>query len=139
MKIFHITSTRFEGHVELKFNDDDRFGGIDFTESSVTMEQQKMLLQKVPADVNALGMYDKYKDSITVTEITQNITFEMFWGKYDDKINSSKKKTQAKWNKMSAAEQAKAYRYIVKYFASIPSGTRKKYAETYLNAELWNN
>jgi len=74
-----------------------------------------------------------------VTEIDQNITFDKFWNRYDDKLNSSKKKTQVKWNKMPAAEQAKAFRYIGKYFASIPSGTRKKYAETYLNAELWNN
>ena len=139
MRIFHLTSLRFEGHVELKFNDEDRFIAIDFIESGVNVEQQKWILQSLPSNVHALGMYDKYKDSMTVTEIIQNITFEIFWERYNDKISSSKKKSAARWNKMPAAEQAKAYRYIGRYLASIPAGTRKKYAETYLNAELWNN
>jgi hypothetical protein len=63
----------------------------------------------------------------------------MFWKKYNDKERSSKKRTLAKWNKMSQVEQTKAYNYIQKYFNSIPNGVETKYAETYLNAELWNN
>ena len=139
MRIFHITSTKFNGYAELKFGESDNFKGVDFTESNISMEQQKWILQKLPADVHALGMYDKYKDAITVTEVTQDITFDMFWNQYDDKLSSSKKKTKARWDKMPASEQTKAFRHIGKYFASIPAGTRKKYAETYLNAELWNN
>jgi hypothetical protein len=139
MRIFHITSINFEGFIELKFDDSDNLKGFDFSESSVSIEQQIWFLQRLPANVNALGIFKKYNDSMTVTEVSQDVTFEMFWNRYDDKINSSKKKTKVKWNKMPAAEQVKAFRYISRYFAAIPSGTRKKYAETYLNAELWNN
>ena len=139
MKIFHITSNIFNGYVELKFNDFEAFVGIDFSESNVTDDQQKWFMTKIPANVHALGIFKEHADLLTVTEVVQELTFDMFWKRYDDKISSSKKKTLAKWNKMSAAEQAKAYRHIHKYFSSIPSGTRKKYAETYLNAELWNN
>jgi len=138
MKIFHITSTRLEGYIELKFDDSDKFKGIDFIESNISEDAQKWFLQNIPANVPALGLYKKY-DTITITEMMQDVTFDMFWKRYDDKLNSSKKKTLTKWNKMPEPEQVKAYRFIGKYFASIPEGTRKKYAETYLNAELWNN
>jgi hypothetical protein len=77
--------------------------------------------------------------SLRVQELHEKIDFVAFWNKYDDKINSSRKRTLAKWNKMSDCNRVRAYQYIFKYFASIPAGTRKKYAETYLNAELWNN
>lgn len=40
---------------------------------------------------------------------------------------------------MTSAEQGKAYRFIGRYIASLGQGIRQKYAETYLNAELWNN
>ena len=139
MKIFHITSSIFNGFIELKFNEAEVFTGINFSESDINIEQQMWFMRKIPANVHALGIFTKYADTITITEVVQELTFDMFWKRYDDKISSSKKKTLAKWNKMSAAEQAKAYRHIHKYFSSIPSGTRKKYAETYLNAELWNN
>ena len=139
MRIFHITSNIFNGYVELKFNDSEVFAGIDFSESDINIKQQKWFMEKIPANVRALGIFKIEPEVLTVTEVVQELTFDMFWKRYDDRISSSKKKTLAKWNKMSAAEQAKAYRHIHKYFSSIPSGTRKKYAETYLNAELWNN
>ncbi|MCL2290844.1 MAG: hypothetical protein FWC34_09130 [Bacteroidetes bacterium] len=138
MKIFHITSTRFEGYIELKFDESDKFKGICFLETNISEDAQKWFLKNIPANVHALGLYKQY-DTVTVTEMMQDVTFDMFWKRYDDKLNSSKKKTLIKWNRMRETERVKAYRFIGKYFSSIPDGTRKKYAETYLNAELWNN
>jgi hypothetical protein len=67
------------------------------------------------------------------------IDFDRFWKRYDDRVNSSRKRTLIKWNKMPKSEQIKAFYFVGKYFASLPPGIRKKYAETYLNDELWNN
>jgi hypothetical protein len=77
--------------------------------------------------------------SAKFTEIKQEITFDMFWNKYDDKVLSSKKRTQKKWESMKKNEQINAFNHITKYFQSIPNGLRKKIAECYLNAEQWNN
>lgn len=74
-----------------------------------------------------------------LTEVTLNITFEMFWNRYDDKVLSSRRKTEARWNRMTKADQIKAFNFINRYEQNIPTGTRKKYAETYLNSEIWNN
>ncbi|MDR0677691.1 MAG: hypothetical protein LBF57_03400 [Holosporaceae bacterium] len=110
---------------------------FDIRRAELTISQKKAMYNCVPTHVNSIQIVKT--ENSTVTEIFQEITFEMFWNKYDDKLSSSKKRAIAKWNKMSSAEQVKAYNYIRKYFNTLEGGIRKKYAETYLNAETWNN
>ena len=74
-----------------------------------------------------------------VTEVLESIDFAASWNRYNDKARSSRVKTERVWNRMSRAEQVKAYNYVPKYFNSIPGGVMKKYATTYLNDQLWNN
>jgi len=136
MKLFHLTSTAFEGFVQFQYNDIDLLEKMEI-HADLSENQQVFLLRHMPREITELEKLRS--DSSTITEIKQDITFEMFWEKYDDKVNSSKKRTVQKWNKMTPADRARAYWFISKYVASIPSGTRKKFAETYLNAELWNN
>jgi hypothetical protein len=99
--------------------------------------QQRFLLEHMPREIAELNLLKT--PNTTITEIKQEVNFEMFWQHYDDKLTSSKRKTLKRWNQMHAADQVRAYNYVTKYFNSIPPGTRKKYAETYLNAELWAN
>jgi hypothetical protein len=76
------------------------------------------------------------------TEIKTEVTFEVFWNRYfagRPKDNSSRKRAETKWNRMSKGEQAKAYAYIGLYLGNVAYGTQPKHAETYLNSELWNN
>lgn len=110
----------------------------NFTESSVTVGQQKFVLSMMQQGIPAMMEHFNGPNSDSKFEKLV-VDFEMFWNRYDDKLNSSRKKTQAKWDKMPVEERTKAFYFVGKYFASIPAGTRKKYAETYLNAELWNN
>ena len=77
--------------------------------------------------------------SATFTEVLEEITFEMFWNRYNEKVRSSKKKAMITWKRLSRADQVKAFNHIRKYEQNIAPGVAKKYAETYLNAELWNN
>ncbi|MFD1816405.1 hypothetical protein SAMN04515674_12176, partial [Pseudarcicella hirudinis] len=75
-----------------------------------------------------------------IIEIEENLTFEQFWERYAHKQLSNKKRTQVKWNKMTEAERLKAFLFIPKYeHLVMKQGIQKKHAETYLNAELWNN
>ena len=136
MKTFHLTSLSFEGYVEFEFNN---YGLLDRYEihANLSEKQQIYILKHLPREILEL---DKFKsDTATVTEINLDVTFDMFWNRYDEKIRSSKKKAMVKWNKMSQAERLRAFRFIIKYESNILPGTYKKYAETYLNAELWAN
>ena len=136
MKIFHLTSTAFTGYIEFVFNDNSLLEKYEIV-ADLSEKQQVYLLKNMPMEIIEL---DKLKSStVTLTEMNQEINFDIFWTRYDEKIRSSKKKALAKWNKMSAGEQTRAFRFITKYESNILPGTYKKYAETYLNAELWNN
>lgn len=141
MKTYSITSDKLQGEILVTFDDKDELLGIDLTQAQMDRGQKAWLMANQPTCVERLIEFTKksrYNMKATLVA-EQEITFEAFWQRYDDKINSSKKRTKAKWDKMSKSEKQKAYNFINRYFSSIPQGTRKKYAETYLNAELWNN
>jgi hypothetical protein len=136
MRIFHVTSIAWTGYIEFIFNDNELLDKMEI-HADLSEGQQTFFLKKMPREV--LELNNLKTSNVSITEVKEDISFERFWNKYDDKLNSSKKRAEQKWNKMIVAEQIKAYNYILRYFANIPQGTRKKYAETYLNAELWNN
>lgn len=135
MRVFEITSTKYVGRVTIKFNNQDCFAGIDFSEADVTVGQVQWFLKRIPANSHAMGMFP----AGMVTEVLESIDFNAFWNRYDDKARSSRIKTERVWNRMSRAEQVKAFNFVPKYFRSIPGGVMKKYATTYLNDQLWNN
>ena len=135
MRVFEITSTKFTGKVIVKFNEQDCFAGIDFSDSDITVGQVQWFLKHLPATSHAMGVFPEGM----VTEVLESIDFTAFWNRYNDKARRSRVKTERVWNRMSRAEQVKAYNYVPQYFRSIPSGVMKKYATTYLNDQLWNN
>ncbi|MDR1846730.1 MAG: hypothetical protein LBR17_01250 [Bacteroidales bacterium] len=132
------TGQKFKGEIILEYDAvTELLIKADLTGAELNSEQHHRFLQWLPKTIAVIAELQQKKSGLIFTD--KEVTFEMFWNRYDDRLNSSKKRTMAKWQKMSKAEQLKAYFYIQKYFLSIPAGTRKKYAETYLNAELWNN
>lgn len=116
MRTFKISSDKFIGTVVVKFNDAGKFCAIDFSGSGVSDKQMEWFLHRLPKTVESM----KYTD-LTIAEILESITFEAFW------------------DKMSRAEQVKAYNYIERYVRNIPPTVCKKYATTYLNDQMWNN
>ena len=135
---FLFTSDKFKGAVEFEFTD-LILTKYDTSGAELSETQRIYFAKNLPRELADIQACLTQPKSAKFTEIVQEITFDSFWNKYDDKVNSSKKRTETKWNKMSKNEQIKAFNYIQKYFPSVPYGTRKKFAETYLNAELWNN
>jgi hypothetical protein len=139
MKKYAITSSAFTGEVLLTFYDTSDLQSFTFEGCNCSAVQQKWLLEHLPKNEADLFRLQHVATNLTITELPSDITFDDFWNRYDDKYNSSKKRTLAKWNKMSDTDRCRAFRYISTYFRNLPQNTRKKYAETYLNAELWNN
>ncbi|HPI31111.1 MAG TPA: hypothetical protein PLS26_11350 [Bacteroidales bacterium] len=139
MKHYQLTSNAFDGAVDLFFDDAGMLMKFDMTGASLSKKQQEWILRDMYPELNELKRQLSESGTAKITEVTTEVTFEMFWDRYDDKINSSRKRTLQKWNRMTKTDQLRAYTYINRYLNNLPSGTRKKYAETYLNSELWNN
>lgn len=138
MKTFLWTSTSFEGELEFVFN--ERGLLVKYADrGTLSNEQRAWILANLPRTQAELRELAAKSKTIRLVEVKQEVTFDMFWDKYDHKAVSNKKKATATWKRMPEAEQIKAYNYINRYLQSLPGGVSKKYAETYLNSQLWNN
>jgi hypothetical protein len=68
-----------------------------------------------------------------VTVIQEDLSFDVFWTRYDNKIGN-KARAEKLWNGLSVAQKQMALDYIKKYNAFLAEkGTAKLYPETYLN------
>lgn len=140
MKTYKITSEKIAGEITVVYDDRRELAKLDMSGAEMTIQQKNWLMANQPNTEDKLFDMQQKSKWMKIDLMPESIiTFEMFWQRYDDKINSSKKRAKQRWDKMSERDRNKAFYYINRYFASIPQGTRKKYAETYLNAELWNN
>ena len=139
MKTYLLTSPQFEGEIELQYDDTLQLISLQIR-ATLTPGQHRWFTQILPSTLPELKSILKVKQSSAIlTEVVFIPSFEDFWNRYDDKQLSSRKRAMSKWDRMSKNQRIKAYNFIQTYFSGIPSGIRKKYAETYLNAELWNN
>jgi hypothetical protein len=136
MKTIMITSSKFAGELEFRYQE----GLLMFFENRAVISTAELqwVHKNMPMWEDDVELVIKKTQTLKATEIKREITFDMFWDKYDHKSISNRKKSETRWKRMSKAQQAKALYFIDKYFASIPHGVAKKYAETYLNSELWD-
>ncbi len=136
---YALTSTEFTGYIDLEYDQDGLLIGMQI-HAELSKEQRMWFVKVLPPTLEELKtILREKKSNARIQEIKFQPTFDDFWMKYDDRTTSSRKRALTKWDRMSRTDQSRAYKYIDRYFQQIPSGTRKKYAETYLNSELWNN
>lgn len=139
-QIYLLRSQKFSGFIKYTFNEEGILLGYDTSDAALSSEQLSWLAERMPRQLPefkaALNGSKTYKLELLKAEA---ISFEQFWTRYNEKTRSSKKKALNCWNRLSQTNRDKAYAHIVSYERSIPNGIAKKYAETYLNAELWNN
>lgn len=137
MKRYEVTSPKMKGRIIFGFEEKNGcLVVVDLSNSGLTEPQWRWVLSNPPSRISELPQCWK---TMKWEELVEDITFDMFWKRYDDKARSSKVKTKRQWDKMPVREQAAAYRFISTYFSSIPQGVCKKYATTYLSDQLWNN
>jgi hypothetical protein len=139
MKKYSLTSVAFDGEVVFEFDDAGLLLRFDMSQASLSEDQQLFILRKIPRELSEVQRVIANSDTAKLTEIDTEVSFEAFWNRYDEKIRSSKKKSLKIWHRLSKTDKIKAFRFIQKYEMSLYQGTAKKYAETYLNSELWNN
>jgi len=139
MKKYSLTSTHFEGEVIFEFTDDGTLAHYDSRGANLTAKQLSWISQSMPHHLAHIKNLIVKSKSAKITEIKEEITFDRFWNRYNYKDRSSKKRALQKWNRMSLTERKKAYDFIGRYEMTLKAGIDRKYAETYLNAELWNN
>lgn len=136
---YSLTSTQFIGEVILSFDQQGYLVMYDRSSAEMSETQVAWLVDELPRRIEDLQKVLGSSKTAKLTEVSQVIDFELFWDRYDEKIRSSRKRTLAKWNKLSKTDQIKAYKFISRYESHLLPGTAKKYASTYLNDELWNN
>lgn len=139
MKTYSLTSVAFEGEVTFEFDENGLLQRFDMSQANLSEQQQITVLKRLPRELAEMQRVLGKSDTAKLTEIDTEVSFDAFWNRYDEKIRSSKKKAFKIWNRLGKADRFKAFRYIQKYEQSLYAGTAKKYAETYLNSELWNN
>ena len=141
MKRVLITSSKFTGEIELVYNDDDVLVKYDATRAELTDRQIVLFMKYLPREELALQALKERFAGMNITEVQTEVTFDQFWKawfKDRPKDNSSKKRSEVRWNRMTVRDQVKAYSYITTYMGKVKPGTEPKYAETYLNSEVWN-
>lgn len=132
-----MTSDAIDGQVSFEYNENGYLAAM-IIDAYLTIAQMNFLSANLPwlqTQIESLKNKTK-KATFVVTD--REITFDMFWNRYNDKSRSSKKKTETQWDKLSKTDQVKAYMYIPVYLNN-KGAAEKKYATTYLSDELWNN
>jgi hypothetical protein len=139
MRKFIYASEKFDGVVLFGFNEQDRIVLLDVNGAALSKEQHAYLFMNIPANVDTLlhryGRQGKVEEVVQAAPLFVDFWAEYFKGRHKD--NSSKKKAEIKWNRMSGAQQSAAFKYIGRYMANVSFGTVPKLAETYLGSEVW--
>lgn len=138
MRRFIITSPKLNGSIELLFGADNRLSTIDFSSCTLTDQQYSHFLFSMLYNVDEVELIGA-KLPATIIEGDFEVTFEMFWKKYNKKIN--KLRCIHLWAKADKTKQVKAYFGITAYdkFLKQESWRSKADPETYLRNEYWEN
>lgn len=136
MRRFLITSPKFSGQAEVLYTDAGVLCKIDVVDT--TMGDQLMHHFKAAIGVTIDTMSLKLTTCIIV-EADYEVTFDMFWKKYNKKIN--KARCILLWNKLNKTMEVQAYHGIDAYDKYLKKeGWRNKAdAETYLRNKYWEN
>jgi hypothetical protein len=139
MRRFIITSPNYTGQAELIYNEKGLLVTFDFIKTSIN-NPTAILTFKTTVPVLVDDMNTAFANTkATIVEADFEISFDMFWDKYDKKINL--KRCEPLWKKLGKTKQVKAYYGIEPYEAFLlQTGFRKKAdPETYLRNEMWDN
>lgn len=137
MKKMILTSEKMQGEITLVFGKDLKLELVDLQKAELTLEQIDWFWSRVQ-----LNWSDALKvrfAPLSVVESNVEITFDMFFDKYDKRINKARCKTI--WAKLTEADRAKAYFGLWKYEKHLSANTWKNKAdpENYLRKRFWEN
>ncbi len=138
MKRFFVTSEKFMGTAELLYNEKGTLSKIDMTQANMDENAVVAFKRAVPHNLAILIRNEWCSTGTTVVEADLEVTFDMFWNLYDDKIN--KKRCIPLWNKLNKVQQVSAYYGISRYKKYLhKTGVFQLNPENYLRNETWEN
>ena len=107
----------------------------EFTEGNFVF-----LLKRLPREINIINKWKKAKfKNVIIKEVAPDLSFKTFYDTYAHKV-SKRKLAEKIWNAMPDIEKVKALAYLPKYETHLKmTNINKKYPETYLRSEMWNN
>jgi hypothetical protein len=140
MRRFILTSPLIHGSIDIIYGDSGLVQKVDFTDTTAAMGIRRTLLNRIakfPLIDDAQQIIEGSQS--TLVEAGFEVTFEMFWSKYNKKIN--RKRCEDLWKKMSKTKQVKAYYGIAAYdkYLSKEEWRSKADPENYLRKEMFDN
>jgi hypothetical protein len=138
MRRFLITSPAFNGQAEVVYNKDGLLCTIDTRNAEMPIKTIEAFKLKIP--VVLVNLQEVFANSkATIIEADFEVTFEMFWNKYDRKIN--RKRCMPLWDKLSKPDQVQAYYGIDAYdkYLKKESWRSKCDPDKYLRDRYWEN
>lgn len=140
MQKITATSKGFKGEVYIVYGADNKLLSVDFQAAELTMAQTLWLMKSIPVQYDAVAFLESLSAAkLEFVHSAFEVTFDMFWVKYDKKINKARCLTI--WNRLSKVKRAKAYFGITSYNAHLSKNQWKTKAdpETYLIKEMYEN
>lgn len=141
MKKVIITSKNFSGEIILLYGADLMLLSMDFQGVALSAEQIDWIKNRTPVILHQrISDCFSIKAGLEFVLADYEISFEMFWTKYGQKINADRCK--GLWKKLSDADKIKAYAGIDAYnrhLASLTWNKNRADPENYLKKKYWNN
>jgi len=138
---FSVTSQKMPEGVIYTYSKAGQLLGFEIKEQSINTSIVESVVKNLHVHINSFIEWAKLissKNDVTVVELTQEVTFEMFWNKYNDKQRSSRKRSLKLWEKLSDEDRVMAF-YFINTYLRVKGNAEKKYCETYLAAQQWRN
>lgn len=137
MRRFLITSPKFTGQAEVIYNDAEVLCKIDCSDTNMNAATVFHFKNAVGSTVS--DMATRFSKETVIIEAEFEVSFDMFWKKYDKKIN--KARCIQLWGKMNKTMHVLAYFGIAPYDKYLhKTGFRGKAdPETYLRNKYWEN
>ena len=138
MERYLISSHNYTGDAEIHYDSEGRLVRIDVSNTNMPCGMIDRFKEKVPSNVVALKMAFA-GTTATIVQAAFEISFDMFWTKYNRKLN--KKRTEPLFLKLSEADKVKAFYGIAEYdkFLKRENWRQKADPEKYLRDRYWEN
>ncbi|MBL7902919.1 MAG: hypothetical protein JNK73_13060 [Bacteroidia bacterium] len=131
IRIFQYYSSGMQSNIKLSYND-GFLCAVEIDEPKEIKEDKAHFIVREEFFLKLCKHHN-----IAVTEVEREVSFEMFWERYNYKASGRIPALKA-WEKLTKAEQISAYDYIPAYLGHLKmSKTAPKYGSSYLNSKIY--
>lgn len=138
MRKFLMTGEKFTGEIAALYNQQEVLVQLDMATTNLTPNQRRKLLCGMPCTIAEMAAC--FEGKITIVESAFEVTFDMFWQRYNMKRN--KLAAEKLWDKLRKTEQVEAWHRIEaydKYCKKNGHWYQRMYPDTYLRGRHWED